>query len=1018
MIRQIGTWKLRWKIFAMVAVLCLGAATLTDAKEKKPKKSAADIQKKIDKLQTQLQKAKDAEHGAIYKPEKMPSQDDERFPKNFPSLKFIGDYSGMEGDRPIDFSLNIRAITADDPIFSRSTGKKFEVDRIEYTISKELFATVYRGGFSKDKKIQDDVYLGRLRYVNSNELELCVVKHFKDNADQKSIPDALKKLSVKVIRDGDKVVTLEIPKNDVWGEIHVTRTVREAKTLPSAPLQKAKDAEVEVGMISVQVSPDGKRQPYPLKQIVGKYSGKYKDSDLEMLVFDKNIAGYEVMIRMDDYIRGSGMAVLVDESGTPIVAGKPAHGLKVEYSTQENRSSVVRFNVTFKKENDDLTAEMKIENTGEIVALRKIVFEIPDWFLKRDKNGDGNLTLSEYADGKPVTESMIREFEGLDADRDGVVTTAEVQKFLDLVEKYKQEQKSVPLQEPTVKPDVVKDKLDPKTEKKMPQPGELRAVEMKIDPTPLADSDVLVFDGQWKNEKTGADIAAGTVFKGSKGMFRLTVENGLGKVLLLDGSGATGEGKYVRLSDGGQAIGTSMLPRKEILEAQAEEYARLLKNTAIVQAYAMTDLTHTDGIIAELQKRLADSPDVRISKDVKTNMLLVVGDKTDHEKVKEFLAEVRKEQAEIRKSMKDEASESAAVRVAAGAFPGQYLGTEGKHRIGIEIGDGNTRPITIYENGLPGNGYDILKDKKYVGTLQLNANLISGKMWSPITLKQKFVGSREEPLEPELRELKMAIELKAENNDIVLVLSIPKNKIWDEVRVTKTLKEKSSPQHGELRSVETKIDPTPLADSDVLVFDGQWKNEKTGADIAAGTVFKGSKGMFRLTVENGLGKVLRLDGFGASGEGKYICLSNGGQAIETSILSRKVLSAVKAEVEELATKSLAGRYLGREGDDKMGMVLAPSTKTVGDYDVTVYEDGLPDDGHDPNDDDRYEGTATFKDGMLEIRLAKKFDEGREEPVEKPLQHLTATIGIDTEGNVKIDIPRNAEWDAVRLEKRK
>lgn len=118
---------------------------------------------------------------------------------------------------------------------------------------------------------------------------------------------------------------------------------------------------------------------------------------------------------------------------------------------------------------------------------------------------------------------------------------------------------------------------------------------------------------------------------------------------------------------------------------------------------------------------------------------------------------------------------------------------------------------------------------------------------------------------------------------------------------------------------------------------------------------------------------------------------------------------------------LPGSYLGYEGDDRIGMVLGeakdgPSGNT---YPVTIYEDGLPGKGYDPNDDDRYEGTAIVTDGKLEITLLKKFDDGVdgkvEEPVEKPLRKLTATLGSEN-GKMTLSIPKNREWDAVKVTK--
>jgi len=51
---------------------------------------------------------------------------------------------------------------------------------------------------------------------------------------------------------------------------------------------------------------------------------------------------------------------------------------------------------------------------------------LPDWFVARDSDGDGQLTLSEFAPNASPTD--ILEFNRLDTDRDGVLTMREVQR--------------------------------------------------------------------------------------------------------------------------------------------------------------------------------------------------------------------------------------------------------------------------------------------------------------------------------------------------------------------------------------------------------------------------------------------------------------------------------------------------------------------------------------------------------------------------------------------------------------
>ena len=50
---------------------------------------------------------------------------------------------------------------------------------------------------------------------------------------------------------------------------------------------------------------------------------------------------------------------------------------------------------------------------------------MPPWFTGRDKDNDGQLTLFEYANGQPVTQGVVDEFEWLDLNNDGIATLKE-----------------------------------------------------------------------------------------------------------------------------------------------------------------------------------------------------------------------------------------------------------------------------------------------------------------------------------------------------------------------------------------------------------------------------------------------------------------------------------------------------------------------------------------------------------------------------------------------------------------
>ncbi len=55
---------------------------------------------------------------------------------------------------------------------------------------------------------------------------------------------------------------------------------------------------------------------------------------------------------------------------------------------------------------------------------------VPAWYLERDKDKDGQLTLLEYANDQPLTDAIAAEFEGLDKNNDGFITIAECYAYL------------------------------------------------------------------------------------------------------------------------------------------------------------------------------------------------------------------------------------------------------------------------------------------------------------------------------------------------------------------------------------------------------------------------------------------------------------------------------------------------------------------------------------------------------------------------------------------------------------
>lgn len=75
--------------------------------------------------------------------------------------------------------------------------------------------------------------------------------------------------------------------------------------------------------------------------------------------------------------------------------------------------------------------------TKQSMAYDRLPQGVPNWFFERDKDQDGQLTMLEYANGKPWTEAIVDEFRFLDKNNDGIATVAEVFETLKQVDEEK-----------------------------------------------------------------------------------------------------------------------------------------------------------------------------------------------------------------------------------------------------------------------------------------------------------------------------------------------------------------------------------------------------------------------------------------------------------------------------------------------------------------------------------------------------------------------------------------------------
>jgi len=227
MIRQMGTWKTRWALLAALFAVLLGAITLTDAQQPLTKQQ---IRSQIEMLENDIQKLKEAEKVAADDPSETASSpfqaqrvlyssrgsSESRSRGTFDD--FFGKYVGLEGDQRIAFELYGQNVTRSVP--ETRDGQIYYVPVTE-TLSQ---IAIYKNGFPNGGGYvhEDDWYAGSFTLLKENELTINLFEYQEKNKERKPIPEVLKNLTAKIIRDGENI-TLEIPKNDEWDAVRVTK---------------------------------------------------------------------------------------------------------------------------------------------------------------------------------------------------------------------------------------------------------------------------------------------------------------------------------------------------------------------------------------------------------------------------------------------------------------------------------------------------------------------------------------------------------------------------------------------------------------------------------------------------------------------------------------------------------------------------------------------------------------------------------------------------------------------------
>jgi hypothetical protein len=145
----------------------------------------------------------------------------------------------------------------------------------------------------------------------------------------------------------------------------------------------------------------------------------------------------ELSARIQDYSRHRSLKTLtVPPPPAPeavnSLEGSP-DGIPAQGAAEEREPAAISSIATDgSRENDSLTErETRTQTSGSRdaifqVAPSRLADGVPSWFLELDKNGDGQLTLSEFAPNP--TGQSVREFRQYDRNNDGVITLAEARR--------------------------------------------------------------------------------------------------------------------------------------------------------------------------------------------------------------------------------------------------------------------------------------------------------------------------------------------------------------------------------------------------------------------------------------------------------------------------------------------------------------------------------------------------------------------------------------------------------------
>ena len=254
MLKQIGTWKLRWKIFTIGLVLLIAVVTLTDAQDKKPPEKPTQTiearQAKVEPLQQKDIVTDDTVAGDIvevmdsdvpvgaFMMRSTKESPYDYYPPNL--IEFLGVYEGTCGDHAIRFSTSRKCVFEGDPGYELLPGEPCIIrdDIVMERVNRKnaLYKTSNTSAYlvcfevripptqlHPDNQPDYPSLVGKLTPLNDGRVLIEFERYCDEQRKDTPVHEALKVMIGQVVRDPSGI-SLVIPKNEIWEEVRIKKT--------------------------------------------------------------------------------------------------------------------------------------------------------------------------------------------------------------------------------------------------------------------------------------------------------------------------------------------------------------------------------------------------------------------------------------------------------------------------------------------------------------------------------------------------------------------------------------------------------------------------------------------------------------------------------------------------------------------------------------------------------------------------------------------------------------------------